>query len=162
MNQNPAESMRTPFVDEALLEQRQQQREVLLSIPGWLAHKVLETEPSERSSEPVVQHPAAPPTPAQEVLVERHARDRVDDLLDQLQDDLAAVIDRGVAETIVAHLVTVTNRRPSPATDRWRNDLTDELMIEVDVDEGALGELVDLLLMADDLADDGFADLRFS
>jgi len=163
MSEADGTEIRTPFVDDSLLEQRQQQREVLLSIPKWLADEARAPSSSISSSSVGTPSavPPAPVTPAQRILIERHARDRVDGLLDQLQDSLAPVVDRGVAETIAAHLDAVLSRKASKGATAWRSDLADELDVELDVDRDALGELVDLLLMADGLANDGFADTRF-
>ena len=155
-----ASELRTPFIDEERLEQRQQQRQVLLSIPKWLIDRVRIYAPDAPLDLPDDAPP--PVTLAQRPLVEHYARSRIDDLLDQLQDDMVAVIDRGVAETVAAHLVTSLRQRPTRGAARWREDLADDLLIEIDIDEEALGELVDLLLLADTLADDGFSDLRFA
>lgn len=160
MTDAPGPELRTPFIDDALLEQRQQQREVLLSLPKGLADeaRAQSTSPGSASS----HAPLPPPSLAQRLLVERHARDRIDDLLDQLQVALVPVIDKGVAEAIDGYLAPVLERRASTAAAEWRGDIADDLAAEPDIDLGHLGELVDLLLLADDLADDGFTDLRFA
>jgi hypothetical protein len=159
MKDTATTEQRTPFLDDALLEQRQQQREVLLSIPKWLADQVRVDD--------VINVPAGPnnwgrPTPAQRLLVERHARDRVDDLLDELQVGMVSVIDRGVAETVAAHLDAVLANGSNRGARIWRESLGDDLEADIEVNEPRLGEMIDLLLLADDLADDGFTDTRFA
>ena len=67
-----------------------------------------------------------------------------------------------VAEAIDGYLAKVLSRRPSGAAAAWREDIAEDLAGEPDVDRDQLGQLVDLLLIADDLADDGFSDLRFA
>jgi len=160
MTETTGTEIRTPFVDDSLLEQRQQQREVLLSIPKWLADKVRDGADAAPDASLASAAPT-PPTVAQRLLIERHARDQVDELLDQLQVALVPVIDRGVAEVIDAHLVGVLQRRASKGATAWRAELAEDLAAEIEIDEDALGRLIDLLLIADGLANDGFTDLRF-
>ena len=156
-----AAEFRTPFVDDALLEQRQQQRQLLLSIPKDLADRVRQGDPAEL---PVINAPDsfAAPTLAQRLLVETHARDRIDDLLDELQVGMVGVIDLGVAQTIAGYLDAALAKGPNPGATGWRAALAEDLATDVEINESALGEMIDLMLMADSLADDGFSDLRFT